>query len=54
MNSENIKRFNTTTLPYSVLVNGYKYIYEAGFRPDSANIALIDSLVMLQDKKLKK
>ena len=54
MNSENINRFNTTTLPYSVLVNGYKYIYEAGFRPDSANIALIDSLVMLQDKKLKK
>ena len=54
MNSEQVNEFNTTTLPYSVLVNGNKYIYESGFRLDSANIVLIDSLVQIQDSKIKR
>lgn len=54
MNSDKFSFFNTTSLPYSILVTPKRYVREYGLELDSADIDLINSLVLKQDKKQKK
>ncbi len=54
MNSEVLIPFNMTSLPFSTLVTPYKRIEKYHLKLDSADIALIDSLVLKHDKKQKK
>ena len=54
MNSEVLEPFNIPTLPFSVLLTPYKRTERYLFSIDSVDVAFIDSLTLVHDKRIKR